>query len=270
MSRSRAWTFTINNYTDASYDAIKEVDCKYLVVGKEVGEKGTPHLQGYIYFDNAKTLRAAKGLLPQQPHMEVAKGNAQQNFEYCSKDGDFFEKGDRPLTAKDKGELEQKRYERAWELAKTGDIEEIDVDIRMRLYGTIKRIRADYQAMPQSLDQLDFWWFFGASGTGKSRAAREENPGYYIKNKNKWWDGYVDQPCVIIEEWFPAVVPALQQMLKEWCDHHPFSAETKGSSMNIRPVKIIVTSNYTLEECFGHDRTGLYEPLSRRFQIREF
>jgi len=260
----------MNNYTEESHDAVKAIECKYLVVGKEVGENGTPHLQGYITFASAKTMSAVQNHMPQHCHLEKAKGNSLQNYEYCSKEEDFFEKGERPLTAKEKGATEIKRYERAWEQAKSGDIEEIDADIRMRLFGTIKRIRAEYQQQPAAIDTLDFWWFYGASGTGKSRTAREENPVYYVKNKNKWWDGYVDQPCVIIEEWNPDVVPALNQMLKEWCDHHPFAAETKGSTVCLRPTKIIITSNYTMEECFGSDRTGLLEPLQRRIQIRNF
>lgn len=270
MSRARGWVFTINNYSEETYEGICQLDCKYLIVGKEVGEQGTPHLQGYIFFNSVKTFQQVKDLFPEAPHFELAKGNAEQNFNYCSKEGEYFEKGVRPKTAKEKGDNEKKRYKRAWEQAKAGEIEDIDPDILVRYYGTLKRIRADYQEPPPSIEDLDFWWFYGSSGTGKSRAAREENPGYYIKNKNKWWDGYVDQSCVIIEEWHPEVVSGLQQMLKEWCDHHPFAAETKGSSTAIRPPKIIITSNYTMEECFGHDRTGLLEPLKRRIQIREF
>lgn len=270
MSKHRAWTFTLNNYTEESYEAIKAIDCKYLVVGKEVGDSGTPHLQGYIVFSNQRRMSALQKMIPQGPHLEAAKGNSLQNYEYCSKDGDFFEKGERPATPKEKGQNEKKRYAEAWETAKTGDIEDIDADIRMRLYGTIKRIRADYQQQPASLEALDFWWFFGASGTGKSRTARSENPVYYVKNKNKWWDGYVDQPCVIIEEWNPDVVGALNQMLKEWCDHHPFCAETKGNTTCLRPPKIIITSNYTLEECFSSDPVGLLAPLQRRLKVRNF
>ncbi|KAH3701634.1 hypothetical protein DPMN_076624 [Dreissena polymorpha] len=46
---AKNWCFTVNNYTDEEYKAIREFDCGYLIVGEERGEEqGTPHLQGYI------------------------------------------------------------------------------------------------------------------------------------------------------------------------------------------------------------------------------
>lgn len=38
--------------------------------------------------------------------------------------------------------------------------------------------------------------------------------------------------------------------IKQWCDHYPFKANQKGSQLLIRPEKIIVTSNYSIRECF--------------------
>lgn len=271
--RARSWCFTSNNYTDAIIDALAVLDCKYIVYGKEVGESGTPHLQGFVMFKNAKTMTAVKKLITGNPHLETMKGTPVQAAEYCKKEAapeDIYERGAPPKTDQQRGEDEKKRFERAWELAKNGDIEEIDADIRMRCYGTIKRIKSDYQVAPAALDTLDFHWYYGPSGTGKSRTARSDNPGAYLKSRNKWWNGYVDQECVIIEEWNPEMVGPLNQMLKEWCDHHPFAAETKGNTICIRPPRIIITSNYSLEECFGHDQVGLLEPLKRRIQVRYF
>lgn len=98
--------------------------------------------------------------------------------------------------------------------------------------------------------------------------ARQDNPGAYIKNTNKWWDGYVDQACVIIDEWNPELEKYLADHLKRWADHHPFSAEIKGGTMCIRPSRIIITSNFTLEECFALPQN--LEPIKRRFKVREF
>lgn len=52
-------------------------------------------------------------------------------------------------------------------------------------------------------------------------------------------------------------------LLKNWADVYPFIAEKKGSSMMVRPKRIIVTSNYKIREIFY--RAGDYEPLEARF-----
>ena len=99
MVRSvRAFCFTINNWTEDDISFLDELSCRYLCYGKEVGESGTPHLQGYVYFDNRRSVKGIVKVL--RGHVEVAKGNAEQNAAYCSKDGDFFERGDRPCQGK--------------------------------------------------------------------------------------------------------------------------------------------------------------------------
>ncbi len=270
-TRARPWRFTLNNWTLADETALHALlGYKYLVFGKEVGESGTPHLQGLIIFTNKKSMKQVSSLIP-RANLDVCY-DPPAMAEYCKKENDFYQDGTAPQSKKTQGETEKKRYQRAWELAKdpNADFEDIDADIRVRLYGTIKRIRADFQVAPTSMPTLDFHWYYGPSGTGKSRKAREENPQAYIKNTNKWWDGYVDQDVVIIEEWNPSMPIPLQQYLKTWCDHHSFTAETKGSTMCIRPPKIIITSNYSLEECFGHDPAGLLQPLKRRLSALHF
>ena len=264
--RSRGYVFTLNNYTTEEVEALRQCGSKYLIFGKEVGESGTPHLQGYVWFTTLKSLKQVKKLSP-RAHWEAQRGSVDQAVEYCKKDGSYEELGIAPISKKKQGEGEKKRYQKAWELAKEGKIEEIDADIRLRLYGTIKRIREDYQQDPGSMESLDFHWYWGASGTGKSRKAREENPGAFIKNANKWWDGYVDQDCVIIDEWSPCHA-VLADYLKKWADHHSFNGERKGGTMCIRLKKIIITSNYSMEDCFLEEKDLL--PLQRRFKVLHF
>ncbi len=83
--------FTINNYQIDTIVKIIELSEKFkysYIVGEEVGENGTKHIQGYIDFKRRKTWNYFKKLFP-RAHIEKAKGNARQNFEYCSKDGKF-------------------------------------------------------------------------------------------------------------------------------------------------------------------------------------
>ena len=58
----RNFCFTHNNYSDTSLE--DEISCKYIVYGREVGESGTPHLQGFLSFSSAKSLSAAIKSLP--------------------------------------------------------------------------------------------------------------------------------------------------------------------------------------------------------------
>jgi len=96
MARSRAYVFTINNYTEEDIEKIKELNVKYLIIGDEVGrENGTPHLQGYVSLEYQMTLSALKKYIP-RGHIEKAKGNAYQNYEYCSKENILIEEGERP------------------------------------------------------------------------------------------------------------------------------------------------------------------------------
>lgn len=90
--RSRAWCWTLNNYTEAEYENMKmglhmnTVD-KW-IIGKEVGANGTNHLQGYYYFRNGKTFSTVKKIC-ERAHWEKANGSADHNYNYCSKDNDF-------------------------------------------------------------------------------------------------------------------------------------------------------------------------------------
>jgi len=266
-TRSRSFSFTWNNYTDESEQRLKALEHKYLCYGKEVGDSGTPHLQGMITFSNARTLTSVIKRL-EGAHVEPTKSQY-DSMVYCKKDGDIYEDGDPPQRPEDGGTQEQQRWKRARELATSGNMEEIDDDLYIRYYGTFKKIKADHMVVPESLPTLNFHWWWGDSGTGKSRTARDENPGHYLKRPHKWWDGYKHQECVIIDEWEPQH-EVLCSYLKTWADHHAFAAEVKGTSMCIRPPKIIITSNYSIADCFPNVNAESRKALERRFQVRHF
>ena len=83
---------------------------------------------------------------------------------------------------------------------------------------------------------------------------------------NKWFCGYIQQDNVIVEDIGPEQGKFLQHFLKIWADHSPFTAQTKGSSMLIRPRRIIVTSNYSIED-MGYDHVT-EKAILRRFSTK--
>lgn len=267
MSRGRNWVFTLNNPDPTDEKTVlSDEQVRYVIVGREVAPgTGTPHLQGFIVFQNAMRLSSVRALLP-RAHWEQARGTVDENIRYCSKDGDFEEHGQRPAC---RGAAEKRRWEDAWSSAKAGRVEEIPADIRFKSYRTIKEIGKDFMVKPADLpvnEALDFVnvWAYGAPGTGKSFTARRENPSVYLKGMNKWWDGYQGEDAVLIDD-FEKDAKGLGHHLKIWADAYAFTAEVKGSAMCIRPKKIIVTSNYSIEEVFGDDYQMMMA-VKRRFK----
>ena len=120
----------------------------------------------------------------------------------------------------------------------------------------------------ENLEVLENEWIFGPPGCGKSRSVRERFPGAYIKNGTKWWDGYQNEEVVIMDDFELDFGKCFGHLIKIWSDHYPFKAEVKGASFLIRPKKFIVTSNYTIDQCFGHDSV-LVAAVSRRFVVTD-
>ena len=89
--RTRRWVFTLNNYSESEYENMIEYavsKSQDFCIGKEIGETGTPHLQGYIEFKGQISLKTLKDLNG-RAHWEKARGNKVENWKYCSKDGDY-------------------------------------------------------------------------------------------------------------------------------------------------------------------------------------
>jgi len=267
--RSLGWCFTVNNYSEEEYEELLVVPCQYIIIGKEVGESGTPHLQGFVQFAKPGNTLAACKKINSRAHWEMTKGNIDQNVDYCSKEGHFEERGIRPLSKKRKGEIEKERWDLALECAKQGRWEDVPVDIGARYAKGLEWLVHKIEESKRDLSdtEVKMEWYYGASGTGKSRRAREENPGAYFKACNKWWDGYQNQEVVIIED-FDKEHKVLCHHLKIWADRYRFPAEIKGGKIDIRPRKIIVTSNYHPRDIWESEQD--LGPILRRFRITHF
>lgn len=270
VSRSRRFVFTYNNYPnwfndDNPLDAwINSFGFKYCVVGREIApHTGTPHLQGYIEFPNAHSIRSVRTKLA-GCHVEPARGSPKQCREYCIKDGNFREYGEPPNT-EDPGTREKQRWEHARAMAEKGSFDEIPADIYVRYYGNLHRIHRDALPSKDPMPTTTGIWIMGPTGSGKSRGVRERYANVYPKPLNKWWDGYKDNKEVLIDDVDPSHGSWIGSLLKIWADHYPFIAEKKGGSSLIRPEKIIVTSQYSIGTVF--EDTEVAAALARRFRV---
>lgn len=267
MVRVRSVAFTWNNYDESVVERLRVLDTKYLVAGCEVGASGTKHLQGTCVFKNARSLKAIQKLFlgaHVEPCIDVFA-----SIRYCKKEGDFFECGVAPQDPKDQGDVERERWRFARVAAEEGRFCDIPDDLYTRYrnsYHSMHNFAVERRVFPER-GILDNRWFYGPSGAGKSRRARDLFPGAFLKSKNKWWNGYIDQDVVIIDDVDPTM-EWIGPFLKEWADHYPFNAEVKGGCRVIRPSIIVVTSQYTIAECFKDSET--VSALKRRFKSEHF
>lgn len=264
--RNRSFVFTWNNYPAEYADTLASLGQRYIVYGREVAPtSGTPHLQGYLYFSNARTVRSVRRKLV-GAHVECARGTFLQNRTYCTKSGDYHEDGNPPTDDSERGAAEIRRWDAAWDSAKLGDLDSIPADIKLRYYSTIKRIGEDFMSRAPSLPGVCGKWVHGESGAGKTRAVLAAYPEAYIKPRNNWWDGYQHEKVVLVDD-VDKFDRALGGKLKHWADFCPFIAERKGGSMRIRPEKVFVTSQYKIEDIWEDEETR--EALGRRFVVIE-
>lgn len=213
-----------------------------------------------------------KKLLPPGSHIEKMNGNLEDNVLYCSKSGDVTELGERPKTRKQIGRDEKSRHARIIRLAEEGDFETIKAEHPsdyLRFLPRLKTIRNDsiFGAEYEELDVLDNFWLHGKTRSGKSHLANRLVGGQtkavrHKHSKNKWWDGYASQPNVIFDDVTPTM-PFASSHLKNWADVYSFTAEVKGGSLEIRPARLVVTSNYTIREVAPLPQD--HEALQERF-----
>lgn len=88
VNAAKRWCFTLNNYTKEELGVINtsiKAMCKYGCYGLEIGESGTPHVQGYIEFRERR--RPMSTAMSNRIHWELARGTKTENIEYCGKQG---------------------------------------------------------------------------------------------------------------------------------------------------------------------------------------
>lgn len=82
------WCLTVNNWTVEDAKKLESMvgicGIKYMSFSEEVGDSGTPHLQGYFQSNHNKLTRFVKHF---KGHIMKQRGNSDEARDYCRKDG---------------------------------------------------------------------------------------------------------------------------------------------------------------------------------------
>ncbi|ADD62475.1 replication-association protein [Human stool-associated circular virus NG13] len=244
---AKRWCFTLNNYTQLEAITIEQLLCteevQYAIVGEEIGENGTPHLQGFFNLKKKKRLTSLKAWLNDRAHYEEAKGSDEQNRRYCSKSGNILISFGSPQKQGQRNDLvlaAELLKESGGNMAAVADLYPSAV-IR---YG--RGLQQYWQLIGFSARDFktEVFVYVGPPGCGKSRAAAELGAAsggkVYYKPRGEWWDGYNGEATVIIDDFYGWL--KYDELLR-LCDRYPHRVPVKGGFVQFCSKRIILTSN---------------------------
>lgn len=268
MSRTRNWCFTLNNYTDSEYASLVGLEghkqIRYIIFGKEKGEQeSTPHIQGFVIFNNTKTFNQVKLFFGDRYHIEQCQGNVQQNIAYCSKDDEYIEYGEAPKQGSRKDIEEVKTMVKSGKSMK--EIYEVATS-----YQSIRMAEVGMRYQPlQQREKPEIRWYWGETGTGKTMEAYAElgyEDTWVNSNTLQWFDGYDGQKNVIIDD-FRANQCTFAFLLR-LLDRYPMRVPIKGGFVNWKPERIFITSTHSPRDCWKNENIQEnIEQLIRRIDI---
>lgn len=265
LKRARRYCFTYFGENKPEYDGGEVV--RYLVFQREKCPKtGKLHYQGYVELLKDRVYSSVQKILNiPGAHMTNCNGSAEQNRNYCTKS--------------------ESRVEGWWEFGKMSrqgtrtDIKKIkDLVLHEgeKLNSLVENTIENFQQLrfaeglmkykkPYSGERI-VKWFYGPTGTGKTRRAFEEagEEAEFISYRNGFWLGYDGGDKVIIDE-LRRNVPLDELLII--LDRYPIKINVKGGCMSWTAKEIWITSDRHPNEIYGKDIEG--GQLIRRISVLE-
>lgn len=251
--RTRGWCATLNNYTTQDIEMLENYmneNCTYGVIGKEIGESGTPHLQIHMEFKYEKSLNVLKKINSRM-HFEQRKGSIKQASDYCKEDGDYIEIGKLKTRQGKRTDLSAIR-DAVNEGKNMREICDIANSYQSIKYAETLR---KYKMAVRNWEP-EVYWYWGPTGTGKTRLAMDEsdvNDRWVSMDSLRWWDGYDGQGDIIVDD-FRGGDCRLKTLLRI-LDRYEFRVENKGSSTQLLAKRIWITCPYSPEMSYRRENT---------------
>lgn len=293
LSRSKAryrnFVFTLNNPDEMKggvdgpmiiAELSERPEVSYLVYQKEVGDKGTPHYQGYCELSKQVTCKRVNDeFLHKRAHTERRRGNQQQAIHYCMKPvlGCGCGYCVKARTLENNGVLE--KYVEYGERNKQGlraDLRayEAAYEAGMSKYGllcdfpviTARYPRFQAQCLAAICDarrrkmeregvkpKLIVYW--GDTGTGKSKSIRDEHgldnvfaPRLGMGTHGSiWFDGYQLEDVLVLDDFYGQIKLHDMLTLTDWWKCH---VQIKGGMIMLPCKYIYITSNVSPENWY--------------------
>lgn len=261
-TQARAWVFTINNYNSDHTTLLQEWfkqprgGPQYIVLGYEVAETGTPHIQGYLYRKSPMKWSQIMKHMP-KAYLTPARGSTPANIEYCTKDGNSIALGVPPKQGQrvdltDICELVQQGASMRDIIPQATSIQSIRMaEISLKYFE------------PKRDWMTELYWYYGPTGTGKTHTALQKTIDPYLcMSTSKWMDGYDGHEDVIIDD-YRASFCQFSELLR-MINQAPMTVETKGGTRQFRAKRVFITTPYSVERTWATRTSEEINQLTRR------
>ena len=266
----RQFISTWNNYSDADIEHFRDWCAKrttYSIVGREVGEQGTPHLQGFHQTRGGLSFKAFKKVLPSVSVKPVGTDNG--CADYCRKEDNLaFEIGD----YQEKKPGRRTDLQAVAELAKSGkSLAEIAIDAPVAVLqypaGLARLCALNERARDRTVPKRCIC-LYGPTGTGKTRRVWDHCdtlgvvPYLWENGMPTWWDGYSGEKHVIMDE-YRSQLP--MSYLLRLMDRYPMRVQYKGGSCQFVADYLYFTSSKHPRDWYSDSEQDKIDQLLRRF-----
>lgn len=239
---------------------------KAFILGFEVGEQGTPHIQAVIQFKQPKTFNTLRDYFKNN-HIERIH-DLKASVDYCKKTGDFMEFG--KLT----GQGQRTDLEEFTQAIIDGysDMElltEFPVQTQ-RYLNNIDKIRqmvlAEYY-QKNLRHNLKVVFISGNPGVGKTRYIYQKHniaDIYRVCSYENPFDNYKSQKILVLDEYNNQLNV---QLLLNILDIYPLLLPARYADKWACYEQVYVISNYDFEDLFGIYDDTIYKAIKRRFHL---
>lgn len=219
------------------------------------------------------TLSQKSSIRRWHPNFEASDGDLcspKRMWIYTRKDHKYIEHGESPF--KEKDELQDKATRNM--LLYTKPLEELVREgyISILALPQLKKARQLLQNeyVYSNTEKILVYWYFGETGCGKSKAAREEakkrypnedwRRSYWVlrpgtHSSSGWFDEYEGQPCAIFDDLRASTMP-WNTLLQVTDIYQDAGVPIKGGFTRWNPKLIIITSAGLPREVFKDKETG--------------
>ena len=277
---SKYWCFTENANAEQFYDDLESLmmeqpAIKYICGQLEKASTGQLHFQGYVQLDRSRRLGFVKNWVSETAHFEKQRGSNEQARDYTKKsdtrEKPFIEYGAFIAGKGRKGSRNDIHTLRDRIKSGATQRELIEDDTMVKTFAKyIKfadRVRTLY---PPTRDVANFKvsLYFGEPGGGKTRKAKEENPGLYdvpLSNGTLWLDGYDGHKVALLDDFAGKMSKISLTNTLRFLDRYPVQVPIKGGFVWWVPEHVIITTNIHPRAWYEwKNRSDHWQALKRR------